>query len=373
MKLLLVAPLPPPVGGIQSVTVNMINYVEANQTDARLTVYNTSHRLRPITSESKLMRLYTGISNSLKTYFDVGRIMKRDMPDLVHLASSSSLALIKDLLIIRAGKRRNVPVVVHWHFGRIPALRARKNWEWKMLMRVIRQSSRSVVIDDPSYGALIDEGCANVSCVPNPLSQEVERRARELQQEKPGRRKGGVLYVGHVLRKKGVYELVEACTATSLVEELVLIGPYEEQVRNELAKIAGARDNGRWLVFKGQQGQDQVLAHMARFPVLALPSHTEGFPMVVLEAMAMGCAVVATDVGAIPDMLAVNTETPCGICVPVKDPATLGEAVVSLMSGTGKRELFSARATERVLEQYTMQKVFAAYTRVWNQVVSSKS
>jgi len=46
-----------------------------------------------------------------------------------------------------------------------------------------------------------------------------------------------------------------------------------------------------------------------------LPSHTEAFPFVVLEAMALGKAIVATDVGAIPEMLAWE----CGILVKPKD------------------------------------------------------
>ncbi len=369
MKLLLVAPLPPPVGGIQSVSVNLIRYVESHYAQARLQVYNTSHQLRKITSESLATRLYTGITNSLRTYYDVLKIMRNDMPDVIHLASSSSLALIKDLLIVKAGKKAKIPVVLHWHFGRIPTLYQRKNWEWKLLMKVIRQSAGSVVIDGQSYQVLKENRLTNIVYVPNPLSEDVEQKSRALLATPPFRMKKRVLYVGHLLRKKGVHDLVQACAGNDELVELVLIGPYEQSVRAELEALAGVRDEGKWLTLTGPLPREEVLEYMSRFEVLALPSYTEGFPMVVLEAMAMGCAIVATHVGAIPEMLDIGRPQACGICVAPGDVDGLRKALSELILNSGLCAKYGHRAALRVLERYTMEKIFVKYSRVWEKAM----
>ena len=57
--------------------------------------------------------------------------------------------------------------------------------------------------------------------------------------------------------------------------------------------------------------------------VFVLPSYTEGFPNVIIEAMAMGKPIIATSVGAIPEML----DEGCGVVVPPKDADSLQKAL----------------------------------------------
>jgi glycosyltransferase involved in cell wall biosynthesis len=64
---------------------------------------------------------------------------------------------------------------------------------------------------------------------------------------------------------------------------------------------------------------------MAACDVLVLPSHTEGTPHVVLEALASGRRVVATSVGGVPDLI---TDSKLGTLVPAKDSDALADALV---------------------------------------------
>jgi glycosyltransferase involved in cell wall biosynthesis len=307
----------------------------------------------------------TGFSNSTRTYFQIRRLIKNENPKVIHLSSSSSLALIKDFSIISFARRFNIPVVMHWHFGRIPTLSVQKNWEWKLLSSIIRKSAFSIVIDNKSYKTLISAGFANVQNIPNPIDLDFEQNAKTFSEKIHTRVQGRIIFVGHIIKDKGVYELVEACTHLTEIKELLLIGPYEEDVKKELFKIADKRSNGVWLRFKGPLVKDHVLQQMRNSPILVLPSYTEGFPMVVIEAMAMGCAVIATDVGAIPEMLAVSTKTPCGICVPVQDIEKLKEAVLSLVKDPNKAELMGKMGIKRVLNHFTLDIVMNQYKSVW--------
>src|SRR6185312_6779150 len=76
----------------------------------------------------------------------------------------------------------------------------------------------------------------------------------------------------------------------------------------------------------GPQPHDRVTVWMAAADVIVLPSHVEGTPNVVLEALASGRRVVASRVGGIPDLL---TSELLGTMVPPRDPDALAQAIAS--------------------------------------------
>jgi glycosyltransferase involved in cell wall biosynthesis len=325
-----------------------------------------------MTSEALGVRVLTGIMNSFSTYFRVLKIIRKNKPAVIHLASSSSLALLKDWLIVITANKLKIPVVIHWHFGRIPALKIKKNWEWRLLNGLIHRCSISIVIDQTSYDALKNEMPEKIVYVPNPLGMKIEQKARNLIDKPFLRLPGRLIFVGHIIREKGVFELIEACLPIDEIKELILIGPCEESIKKELEKIAQRRNDNRWLIFTGEVEIDQVIELMQNAPILSLPSYTEGFPMVILEAMAMGCAIVSTNVGAIPEMLAINSKTPCGICVQPQNVAKLRDAISYLINHPNELEAFGRLAANRVLETYTIEKVYKQYREVWKRALQTK-
>ncbi len=370
MKVFLIAPAPPPVGGIESVTDNLMNYIKTSGNGTSLVLYNTSHKYRPVTSSSRIIRLATGIQGAIKTYFEIDKIIRNEKPDVIHLATSASLSLFKDYFLIKKAAKYDIPIVLHWHFGRIPQLKDQDNWEWKLLKKVILKSTMSIVIDNKSYETLLNTGITNVDYVPNPLAYDIELQAKELSKEINNRQLGRIIYVGHIIKNKGVFELVKACKHISNLKELILIGPYEEAVKRELINISGDEGN-RWLKFMGQIKIEKVIDYMKSAPILLLPSYTEGFPMVILEGMALGCAIVATDVGAIPEMLHVESSEPCGICIQPQRVAPLKEAIENLLLTHKAWEVYGKRANDRVLRKYTIDHVYEQYKSVWKKALNA--
>jgi len=364
LKTLLVSPSPLPVGGIQSWTVNLLDFLE-HQDQTEFNYINSSVKYKDILE----MGLWKRISAGIKVTIDLIRAIKLSIhinkPNVIHLTSSASLALFKDLLILRVAKKNKTPLVIHWRFGRIPDLALRKNWEWYLITHIIRKSAYSIVIDDNSYKILIDAGFKNVINIANPISEELAKAAVTQKNIDRNVVEGKVIFVGHIIANKGIYELVETCVTLPKVKQLKLIGPVKDKVKAELKNIAMKRGDGNWLLLTGTKPREIVFSEISSAELLVLPSYTEGFPNVILEAMAMACPVVATNVGAIPEMLNINSNSPAGLCIPTKDIEALKTSIEKLLSDKELGTKYGQNGLTRVLENFTLDKIFKKYEVVW--------
>jgi glycosyltransferase involved in cell wall biosynthesis len=111
-----------------------------------------------------------------------------------------------------------------------------------------------------------------------------------------------------------------------------------------------------------------VCADMARFytmlDVFVLPSHYEGLPLALLEAMAAGCKVVATRVGQVPPVLeGLDVES-----VAPGDVAALAQA----MQCTALRTVRGAATRERIVERYSTVHMAAAYAQIYRELWSGR-
>lgn len=362
----IISPCSDNTGGISTWTKNMYAYVEKLHPSNRYYIYHYENQMKSAINTNIIARIVTGLILYSKLSYNILAITIKCKPSVLHVTTSATLGLFKDIIIIWIAKLTKTPIVIHWHFGRIPELSNSKNWEWKLLKFVVRNSTYSIVIDNKSFNTLLEYGFLNVVNIPNPISLEIEQRAN-LQIEKNSKRsKGRILFVGHIIRSKGVFEIVEACVDIPEITELIIIGPYEEEIRNQLLDKAKKRNGGIWLKMLGQQNRNQVLEYMSISSILALPSYTEGFPNVVIEAMAMGCAIIATNVGAIPEMIDSISEKPCGFCVPVRDVKKLKESIIYLIKNSEEADEMGRRGIEKVLTNYTLDKIVKQYLDIWD-------
>jgi glycosyltransferase involved in cell wall biosynthesis len=133
-----------------------------------------------------------------------------------------------------------------------------------------------------------------------------------------------VLFVGTLAPAKGVHELLTATIQLRARHphlRLVFVGSGVS--RQELVSKAAAIGLTPHLMFPGSVPPASVAQWMAASNVFCLPSHSEGCPNVVIEALASGRPVVATNVGGIPELV----DSTCGLLVQPRDPAALAEAL----------------------------------------------
>lgn len=156
-----------------------------------------------------------------------------------------------------------------------------------------------------------------------------------------------LLSVGRLSKEKGHADLIEAVSMLRQLGfserfDLVIVGDGPERERLQ-SSIKARRLDGH-VIFAGQV--DDVLPYYAIADVLALPSHSEGSPNVLFEAMAAGLPIVATRVGGVPEIATEET----AILVPAREPHTFAEALHRVLTQPELAQSLSANATVRVAD-----------------------
>ena len=164
---------------------------------------------------------------------------------------------------------------------------------------------------------------------------------------------------------KGIFELLDSIRSLPGTR-LKFVGPVERRTVDRLRSLAGdARDR---VEIVGPMEPARVYAMMNRSKLVALPSHSEAFPYVLLEALAAKKAVVATDVGAIPDILAVGSPEQCGYCVPTRDACALRGAIDRLLKDNALRLQMGEQGSKRVKRHYVETVVMPRILEHWNMM-----
>jgi glycosyltransferase involved in cell wall biosynthesis len=120
-----------------------------------------------------------------------------------------------------------------------------------------------------------------------------------------------ILFVGNIIKQKGLLELVEALHQLRQKEvdgQLYIIGPEKDATfKQELTERIEQLHVQPYVHFLGVNTQQEIAKWMAAADVFVLPSHIEGFGLVALEAMSCGTPVVGTKVGGLQYLLANDT------------------------------------------------------------------
>jgi glycosyltransferase involved in cell wall biosynthesis len=185
-------------------------------------------------------------------------------------------------------------------------------------------------------------------------------QARERLRIDPGSE--AVVYIGRMDLKKGLLELVDAAASLhpgrpNLHVYLVGEGPDRPLIKSAIQK----HDAAGYIHALPGCAFDEVAVWMAAADLVTLPSYMEGCPNVVLEALACGRPVVATNVGGIPEIMSDD----CGRLVPPRDPAELARALALVLDNRWDAEAISARRSR------SWSDVAAEIIEIFESLVSS--
>ena len=359
MKVLLISPKEGIVGGIAIWTKNILIGLKEKE-NVNVVLNDFSRKVSGQMILNPIKKILYAFKDYLRlTYLAIDDIKKFD-GSKVHICSSASYLLIKDLILIKAARCKKLQSIVHFHFGRIPDLQKANNWEWQLIKKVCRQANKVIVMDKKSYNILLQENFNNVYLLPNPISNEAKRIIDKNDVQKV---ENTLLFAGHCIPTKGIFELIGACKKVKNIH-LTMIGAISSEVMQLLISGAGP-DYSQWLDIKGQVSYEDTIKYMKRSSIFVLPSYTEGFPNVILESMACGCCVIASAVGAIPEMLEEENLQKYGLLITPKRTDILQNTIENAIRNPDLIIQCGNNAKQRVFDRYSIEKISQQLVEIW--------
>jgi glycosyltransferase involved in cell wall biosynthesis len=345
-----VSPLPPPVGGIATWTETM--RIRGLGRDWHISIVDTRMNGRSVADLSTKWN-----TELLRTLGIVGRLLRSlvfNRPDIVHInCSLSEKGVFRDAIATVMTRLFRVPVVSHLHGNFLPGERtAFSRWTRAAYRFIFQHSERIVVLNTVSKAGVCRLGnfASSTSVMPNFLDlsvipEKVESVCKRF----------NVAYIGTLIKSKGLATILESAEQLPNIN-FILVGDSDRT--GESSHIVDKANAFPNVEFRGALPQPLALAILAESDALIFPSHSEGFPNVVAEAMAIGLPVVASPVGAIPEMI---DEPAGGYLIPQDEVARYVLAIETLASdpqlgfGMGKHNQNKARAHygyEDVIERW---------------------
>lgn len=346
MRVVIVGHGPPTTGGIPSFVTRLARDSLLRERCERVDFLNTHPPGVKEPGRLNLSNMFLTFAHA-RAIFRLGR-----RADIVHLnlAATPFLPLLRAMFLSLAGKVSGSGVILHAHTGEIQNCVAQRSY--RILLRlVMKLVDALVVVSTEAKTAVQSLGASNVHLLENGIN---------IGEFPVGPKKDDpplLVFLGTVCERKGLIDLRDSLVhllrnrGSHLPVEVVIIGDGEQEGPGTFERVKEAYSTVglKGIDFRGAIPHNEVVNVLAGASIFCLPSHTEGFPISVLEAMACHAAIIASRAGDIPRML---DEGRAGILIEVGDVAGLQAAVSRLIEDREERTRLGRAARARAEQEY---------------------
>ena len=367
VRLLLVSPLPPPPGGIQTWTQILLERGLPSPFEFEVVDTRVTRRHQDIPPRLNRLEL-TRFLNILRA---IWRALSSRRIALMHLnCALTRTATTRNVVSTWVARCTGVPYVIHLRGtfdppvdGGLLACLYRKAYRM-----MFARAAWILALGAPSHRGvqrLGEFGSKTTPLMPN----FIDRRDVPKPVGSAERRPPTALFSGALTAAKGIHTIVAAAKRlTDMHFVMVGDGPPDSRVALlDLIRSLGIEGRVRVL---GPVTRSEVLTMLAASDVFVFPSTTEGFPNSVAEAMAVGLPVVASPVGAIPEMIDVPDG---GFLVPWDDVPGYVEALGCLRDSAALRERMGRYNRSKALREYDYDVVVERLCSVYRHVLERRS
>jgi len=350
MKILLLSPLPPPSGGIATWTLAYINSTEAKSNYVQ--VVDTSIKGKRVDNFTK-KNIFDEIKRTIGIYSATKSLLRKDVFDVAHINTScSSSGMIRDLICILKIRKRTKKIVLHCHCdtaevvkGKLATFFFKRMCKYSNIVLCLNKSSEKHIKMLSGKISIIVPNFIDIS--------EIDEFSKKIISTKINT----IIYVGHIVKAKGCDDII---SIAKKFPDIIfnMIG----NISDEIMEIKHT-ENVKYI---GEISKENVIRAMVSSDLLLFPTHSEGFPNVVLEAMACGLPVVSTPVGAIPDMI----ENEGGVLVEVGDVDGFIAAIKRLQDADLRKKI-SLWNANKVQEHYSADRVIEHLFDIYKKVIIS--
>ncbi len=340
LKVLQVGPLPPPIGGMATVVKNLLESLRGQCQLKHLNNAKTTAEDRP---------LWQGVVAQVKLLTRLVWLSVSWRPDVVHIHTCSWFTFWRnslDVLLVRLLGRK---VVLHIHGGRFDQFLSSLSGAKAMMARWIFRLSNQVIVLGEEWKKVLSGWVPEerIKVVPNgvPVPPDYERSWHNPPL---------ITCLASYDKGKGQRDLLKAVARLSPERRVrvALLGDEgelgEKQALEDLAASLGLA--GLVEIPGSKTGRDKQM-YLDRTDIFCLPSYKEGLPMAMLEAMAEGIPVVATRVGAIPEVVEEGNE---GCLFEAGDVGALTSYLSGLLEHPERAKLMGHAGHERLMHDFSL-------------------
>jgi glycosyltransferase involved in cell wall biosynthesis len=346
-RVLVVGPVPPPIGGVFSVMHNI-----AHSDISKDYVFEIFARSDvPSDAEGFFGRNLFRAKRMLRFF---NQVRKGDYRFVhIHTADSDFLGSALFMLLARLAGTKTI---LHMHGTRWDTFYRNEPWFMRLFKRIgLALASKIVVLHQlrvdeirkllPNTDVRVLRNLVPAQAPPDPKEVDDVRQCLGFTKED-----FVVLNIGWLGPNKGSYEIVRAVSKVVSEDDsvrFVLLGAEQPGNMARLKEIVEKEGLGRWVRIVGEVARDKVPAYYSLADIFLLASFSEGMPMTIIEAMQRGVPVISTSVGAVPGMVEHGVS---GWLINPGSPEEIAESVVRLKrDGALRRKL--AEAGKAVFEE----------------------
>lgn len=357
-----IGPLPPPFNGMTVATMHLLN---ASRSDRYRVLHLDTSDHRPIdrVGHVDVVNAWLAVCHGVRCLV----LLSRFRPLCVHVPlARNRLGFTRDALFLVSARITHTRCVLHFHSRDFIAYYEAEPAVFRLLIRfALGRTSRAIVLGRSrmhDFGHLIPADRVHV--VPNGVPDVGAG-------EDPGRRERVALHLTNLSEKKGVFDFLEA--ARRIVPEVpdarfVLAGGWlSVEDRERATAFVSTHRLGSAISILGEVHGAEKDSLLREAAVMGFPTHhhTEGHPLVVLEALSAATPVVASSVGAIPETITNGRE---GYLIREGDVDALTEHLRRLLEDPALRSELGRSARARYEQAYTVERFADRCAAVWDAV-----
>ncbi|MBN2406731.1 MAG: glycosyltransferase [Elusimicrobia bacterium] len=358
------------IGGAQRAFINILRYIDRDMFEVGLALVKKAGELTELLPED--IAVYDMNCQAARyALFRTAGIIRKFSPDIVF----STLSYINELVYLSRKLVRNPPPAVMRCANFESINLGTESFLTRMLMKKAYGSADRVIAltrtmrEDLSDSFGIDGG--KISVISNMVdSAAVGKDAEEDVEEDLFRHRREVPYVigaGSLTRQKGFDYLLKGFAQYRKEKEMKLIIIGEGEMRDELVKLASILKIENDLYMPGQKANPYK--YIAKCDVFVLSSLWEGFPNVLLEAMACGVPVISTSCQSGPSEIITSGLN--GILVPAEDADSIAHALKRVVEDFEYRNELARNAKETV-SGYSPDIIIREYEKIFKEVAFSR-
>jgi glycosyltransferase involved in cell wall biosynthesis len=373
-KIIIVGSIPPPYHGSIIYSRNLLDSKIKEEFEV-FHIDTSDHRNLDNLSKLDLINVYLAIKNISELVWMLIKIK----PDIVYIPPAASfLPYLRDgLFILSVSLFSRASIITHMHRGDYfrTEFYEKSNFLVRFFILWTLSKVDSAIVLGKSLKSIFHGFIRNIEVVPNGSNFDPFNNRKYV--TKPEKNEITVSYLGNLFEKKGVLDLLHAAKTVLDKHKNVkfrFAGPWTQQesrTKSQAFRFIYENNLQSNVEFIGTVLNKDKENFLIDADIFAFPSWFEGFPLVILEAMAAACPIISTkEVGAIPEVVLDGVN---GILVEKQNPKQIADAIIKLIEDPGLRRKMGEASRKRFKKYYTMDQNTKMMINVFKNMLQNKN